>query len=163
VDGGLLLVDYKTGAPISDSKKDATRRQHLLAQIAQGRRLQGPAYARAGRAGRYVFAREGLEPASALVEIAHDDAIAGARFDEAARDLLGAFEQGAFPPRLLGEARSGKGPACDRCDVAEACVFGESGSAQHLARWITRHEEDREGLSEAAAAALALLLRVEKQ
>jgi RecB family exonuclease len=163
VDGGLVLVDYKTGAPITKAKTDATRTEHLLAQIAQGRRLQGPAYARAGRAGRYVFAKEGVEDANACVSIGHDDRAASAHFEEAARDLLGAFERGAFPPRLLGETRSGKGPACDRCDVAEACLFGETGSAQHLAAWITQHEETPAGLPEAARAALTLLLRVEKK
>jgi hypothetical protein len=47
--------------------------------------------------------------------------------------------------------------------VSEACLFGESGSAQHLAAWITQHEEAPERLPEAARAALALLLRVEKK
>jgi RecB family exonuclease len=163
LDGGLVLVDYKTGAPITKAKTDATRTEHLLAQIAQGRRLQGPAYARAGRAGRYVFAKEGVEDVNACVSIAHDDRAASAHFEEAARDLLGAFERGAFPPRLLGETRSGKGPACERCDVAEACLFGETGSAQHLAAWLTQHEETPERLPEAARAALMLLLRVEKK
>jgi len=162
-EGGLVLVDYKTGAPITTVKTDATRTEHLLAQIAQGRRLQGPAYARAGSAGRYVFAKEGVEDANARVEIAHSDSAAGARFDEAARDLLAAFEAGAFPPRLLNEKRSGQGPACERCDVAEACLLGESGSAQHLAAWIAHHEDDSEGLSEAPRAALRLLLRLEKK
>jgi hypothetical protein len=162
--GGPVLTDYKTGAPIKkDAKKDETRRQHLLAQIAQGRRLQGPAYARASRAGRYLFAKDGVEDENARVDIAHDDAEVSARFDEAAGDLLSAFERGAFPPRLLGETRTGKGPACARCDVAEACLFGESGSSQHLAAWITQHEEAPERLPEAARAALALLLRVEKK
>ncbi len=162
-DDGPVLIDYKTGAPITKAKTAATRSERLLAQIAQGRRLQGPAYARAGSAGRYVFAKEGVEDANACVQIAHGDTDAGARFDEAARDLLTAFEVGAFPPRLLGEKRSGKGPACESCDVAEACLFGETGSAQHLAAWITRHEEDRAGLSDTGRAALALLLRVEKK
>jgi RecB family exonuclease len=163
VGGGVVLVDYKTGAPISKAKTAATRSEHLLAQIAQGRRLQGPAYARAGRTGRYLFAKEGLDDENANVEIDHDDTAASTRFDEAMHDLLGAFERGAFPPRLLGETRTGKGPACERCDVAEACLLGESGSAHHLAAWITRHEETPERLPEAPRAALALLLRVEKK
>ena len=163
LDGGLVLVDYKTGAPITDAKTDATRSAHLLAKIAQGRYLQGPAYARAGRAGRYVFAKDGVEDENARVRITHDDGAASTRFDEASRDLLDAFERGAFPPRLLGEKRSGRGPACERCDVAEACLQGESGSAQHLAAWITQHEDVPERLPAAARAALTLLLRVEKK
>jgi hypothetical protein len=164
VDGALVLVDYKAGAPISEAKQADTRQKHLLAQIARGRRLQGPAYARAAAEGRYVFANPEIEDASAVVAIAHDDPDARARFEEAARDLLAAFERGAFPPRLLGEKRSGKGPACERCDVAEACLQGETGSARHLAAWLTKHEHAPERLREPAErAALALLLRVEKK
>jgi hypothetical protein len=47
--------------------------------------------------------------------------------------------------------------------VAEACLLGESGSAQHLAAWITHHEDDSEDLLEAPRAALRLLLRLEKK
>ncbi len=160
------LVDYKTGAPITSVKGEDTRRAHLLAQIAQGRRLQAPAYARAGepvREGRYLFAKDGVDEANAKVRVARDDPEAMRLFEAAARELLAAFELGAFPPRLLGEKRSGKGPACASCDVAEACIQGETGSGRHLAAWLDRNEPHPERLPPAARAALALLLRVEKK
>ncbi len=162
----VSFVDYKTGAGISPKnvKSEEKRHEKLLAQIAQGRRLQGPAYARAGRAGRYVFAKDGLDDTNALVTIAHDDFGARVRFEGAAQELLAAFERGAFPPRLLGETRSGKGPACESCDVSEACLQGETGSGRHLAAWLTKHERAPGALSSSAAqAALTLLLRVEKK
>jgi RecB family exonuclease len=162
-DVGLLLVDYKTGAPIHKSRKPDTQRGHLLAQIAQGRRLQGPAYARAGGGGRYLFAKPELEDEAARVTIDHGDAEADEAFEAAASELLTAFEGGAFPPRLLGESRSGKGPGCERCDVSDACLFGETGHAQHLAAWLTQHEPAPERLPPAPRAAFALLQRLEKR
>jgi RecB family exonuclease len=161
--GGIELVDYKTGAPVHASRKPDTQRKHLLAQIAQGRRLQAPAYARASHAGRYLFAKEELDEAAARVTVGEEDAEADEAFEAAAVDLLTAFERGAFPPRLLAENRASKGPGCDRCDVADACLSGETGHAQHLAAWLTRHEESPAGLPPGAAAALALLLRLEKR
>ena len=165
-DGAVVLVDYKTGQPVSEAKGADTRAQHLLAQIAQGRRLQGPAYALAGgpaREGRYLFAKPELDDACARVAIAHDDAAVRAAFEGAARDLLDAFELGVFPPKLLGGKRAGKARACDGCDVAEACLQGETGSRRHLAAWLTRHDAAPERLPRAARAAHALLVRTEEK
>lgn len=163
----IALLDYKTGAAITKVKGDDARRANLLAQIAQGRRLQGPAYAQAGQPvseGRYLFAKDGVDDANARVSIARDDADAKQLFEAASRDLLAAFEIGAFPPRLLGETRSGAGPACRTCQVAEACIRGETGSSRHLAAWLDRYEPTPERLATAASrGALALLLRVEKK
>jgi RecB family exonuclease len=160
----VVLVDYKTGRPISEASKPDTRREHLLAQVASGRRLQGPAYAYAGepvREGRYLFARDDLEETSARVAIAHDDDELREAFEAAARDLLAAFELGAFPPRLLGAKRSGSARACESCDVSEACLQGETGSRRHLAAWLDRHAAAPERLPAAARAAFALLVRTE--
>jgi RecB family exonuclease len=162
LDGGVALTDYKTGGPVSEAAKPATRRDHLLRQVAGGRRLQGPAYAHAGEgviAGRYVFAKERIEPESARVVIARDDAEVRERFEEAARDLLAAYELGAFPPVLLDAKRSGKARACETCDVAEACLQGETGSRRHLAAWLERHDGAPERLPPEARAAHALLSR----
>jgi RecB family exonuclease len=164
VDGGVALVDYKTGQPISKVKTASKSYEKLLAQVAQGRRLQGPAYARAGelvRAGRYLFAKDGALDANASVVIASDDAQVRERFEAAARELLAAYELGAFPPVLLGKKRAGTARACDSCDVAEACLQGETGSRRHLAAWLTRHAQAPERLPAAARAAHALLVRTE--
>jgi RecB family exonuclease len=162
VDGAVALVDYKTGQPVSKLKTPANRAADLLAQVAQGRRLQGPAYARSApfvREGRYLFAKEGLEPDAARVVIARDDAAAAEAFEAATRELLAAYELGAFPPVLLGARRSGVARACDSCDVAEACLQGEAGARRHLAAWLARHDEAPERLPPAARAAHALLVR----
>jgi hypothetical protein len=161
----MALLDYKTGAPVhATAKGEDTRRSHLLRQIAKGRRLQGPAYAFAGepaREGRYLFAKLELTDANARVAITCDDAEARAAFAGAAADLLAAFELGAFPPRLLGGKRAGSARACASCDVAEACLQGETGSRRHLAAWLGRHEAAPARLPPAARAAYALLVRTE--
>jgi hypothetical protein len=159
------LLDYKTGRPLSDAKGEDTRRRHLLADVRRGRRLQGPAYAFAGepvREGRYLFAHDGLDESAARVAIAHDDEELRAAFEGAARDLLAAFELGAFPPRLLGAKRASSARICERCDVAEACLQGETGSRRHLAAWLRRHDAAPERLPAAARAAYALLVRTEE-
>jgi hypothetical protein len=161
-EGGVALVDYKTGKPISDGKQAETRHRHLLGQIAQGRRLQGPAYARAGegvREGRYLFAKPDAPQESASVAIASDDAAALERFEAAARDLLAAYEAGAFPPILLGPRRAGAARTCGWCEVSEACLQGETGSRRHLAAWLARHDDAPERLPPGPRAAHALLAR----
>lgn len=167
VDGGVALVDYKTGAPVHPTAKgEGTRREHLLRQIANGRRLQGPAYAFAGppvRVGGYLFAKPELEDGNARVAIAQDDGGARAAFEGAASDLLAAFELGAFPPRLLGGKRAGSARACATCDVSEACLQGETGSRRHLAAWLRHHDAAPERLRGAAGAAYALLVRTEEK
>jgi RecB family exonuclease len=166
VDGAIALIDYKKGQAVSRAKKPETRARDLLAQIAQGRRLQGPAYAHGGetvREGRYLFAKLDLEEVNALVVIARDDSDAHEAFEAAARDALAAFELGAFPPRLLGSKRSGAARMCERCDVAEACLQGETGSRRHLAAWLDRHDEAPARLPPAARAAHALLVRTEEK
>jgi len=165
VDGGVALIDYKTGRPVSDAKRASTRSEHLLADVARGRRLQGPAYARGGehvREGRYLFAKTEPEDPNASVVIARDDDAVRERFDAAARELLAAYELGAFPPILIGKNRAGVARACASCDVAEACLQGETGSRRHLAAWLARHDAAPERLPAAAArAAHALLVRTE--
>jgi RecB family exonuclease len=166
VDGGVTLVDYKTGQPISDAKQASKRAEHLLAEIANGSRLQGPAYALAGapvREGRYLFAKVGLDDERARVAIAYDDAAVRASFAEASRDLLAAFELGAFPPKLIGPKRAGRARVCEWCDVAEACLQGETGSRRHLAAWLAHHDAAPSHLPAAARAAHALLVRTEER
>jgi RecB family exonuclease len=162
VEGGVALVDYKTGQPVSVLKTPSHRVQKLIEQVAQGRRLQGAAYARSApfvREGRYLFAKEGVEDEHARVVIAREDAAVTDAFEAATRELLDAYELGAFPPVLLGPKRTGVARACEACDVAEACLQGETGSRRHLAAWLARHDEAPERLPPAARAAHALLVR----
>ncbi len=156
---GVVLVDYKTGRPLSEAKRADTRMRHLLAEIERGKRLQGPAYARAAREGRYLFAKPETEEAYARVSMAHDDAAVQQAFEAAACELLDAFERGVFPPKLIGANRQGLARACGSCDVSEACLQGETGSRRHLAAWLARHDAAPERLDAAGRTAHALLVR----
>ena len=54
----LVLVDYKSGKPVSTAKTPKTRESHLRAKIARGRLLQAAAYAGSAGAdgsGRYLY------------------------------------------------------------------------------------------------------------
>jgi hypothetical protein len=49
---------------------------------------------------------------------------------------LGAWQAGAFPPRLLDEKLEKEPPACASCEVAPACLRKDSGVRQRLKRWL---------------------------
>ncbi|MDP6540435.1 MAG: PD-(D/E)XK nuclease family protein [Planctomycetota bacterium] len=156
---GLLLVDYKTGAPVSLAVRPSTREQHLLAQIREGRRLQVAAYAslpgaREGQetVGRFVFARTGLEDTHALVEVAGGDAATRQGFRDASVVLLEALERGALPPRLLNGKRTGAASLCESCELGEACARGDSAARRRHGDWLATS-----GGGAAAAAARAVI------
>jgi len=142
---GFVLSDYKTGRPISKGKKPSTRREHWLEKVRQGRHLQAVAYARArgepGDAGRFLFlSADDLETEKgrerATFDVRGDDAEMRAAFDGAVDRLLWLAETGAYVPHLVS-AKAGEEPsACKYCDVAEACLRGDSGASGRLGRWL---------------------------
>lgn len=157
----LLLVDYKTGAPVSTAVKASTREQHLLTQIRQGRRLQVAAYASSSgkrqgqeRVGRLVFARADLEDVHAHVQVAASDAEPREGFRAASAILLEALERGAFPPRLLNSKRTDANSFCERCEVAEACSRGDSAARRRHGDWIGASGGDPATLAARAVIAL---------
>jgi RecB family exonuclease len=163
-DGGRLrLVDYKTGKPIADQKKDATRRAHFRDGVARGRLLQALAYARAAAAcgaeaeGRYVYLKpDGGFPQRVFAARADDAELAEA-FDRAVGAALGAFEQGSFVPRLIEGTSDEEHHSCERCAVKEACLRGDSGARRRLAEWVRVQEDtDPTGLDAAERALLAV-------
>ena len=154
---GLVLTDYKTGRPISDKKQPATRRRHLLEQIAAGRKLQAAAYALAegAAAGRYLFLKPGLAADAREFEVTAADREAATAFAAAARAALGAWDAGAFFPRLVLPDENKEPPACRWCAVAEACVRGDSGARLRLFEWANRRAggDGGEGDADGASAA----------
>lgn len=145
--GALLLIDYKTGAPVSDAKGEATRKRHLLKKIREGARLQGAAYAMdrgPGSRGAYLSLKVRGKPipdAYRFEAVSADDDELMEAFRGAAGIALEAYEAGAFAPRLLQDDLRDKGPWCDRCEVAEACVRGDSGALARHAAWIENARE----------------------
>jgi hypothetical protein len=155
-EGGYRLTDYKTGRPLSDAKRDATRREHHLREVGRGTKLQATAYALAAAyasghgAGRYLY----LKPDARHAEFAVDagDAAFAAAFSDAVATALAAWDAGAFFPRLEHADREQEPSRCQWCEVSEACLRLDSGARLRLRRWV--REGDGGGEASAAEAAL---------
>jgi hypothetical protein len=161
VDGRRRFTDYKTGRPLSSALDAGQVRGKLLAEMRAGRRLQLAAYLLAAgpapAAGRYLF----LSPPSAapaLPEVVLDsaDREAGEVFGAAVSTLDAAWELGTFFPRVVDSAGRKEPARCGYCDVAEACVRGDSGARRRLHEWASRARAapPPEGTPEAAFLAL---------
>jgi hypothetical protein len=141
VGGTLVLTDYKTGKPVAEQVRAASRRKRLLEAVRCGTHLQACAYARASEvgppaAGRYLYLRPDLDPAAADVRVDAADVELARVFDEAVASLLRAHDLGSFVPRLLeggGDEAAGR---CERCEVKEACLWGDSGARGRLRAWL---------------------------
>jgi RecB family exonuclease len=154
---GWLFVDYKTGKPVSEAKKTETRARHLVDQVRQGKRLQVAAYAQAEGAsdavGRYLFTGPELSDEMARIDVPRSDAEIRQAFDHAVEVILAARGVGAFPPRLV--EKGAENPFCERCELAEACLRGDSGARQRMRVW-TGPESARAGAAADAAGLLGL-------
>lgn len=141
-DRRLLLTDFKTSRRgVSEARREATRRRHLLAAIHRGRLLQAAAYAaaagRPGDSGRYLFVHPDLQdPEESRVEtVAAEDSEMRTAFDTASGVLLRAWHAGTFFPRLVEPLADSEPRTCEFCSVAEACLRGDSGARGRLRDW----------------------------
>ncbi len=141
----LRLTDYKSGRALAWRERSADgRRGEMLAAVESARFLQAAAYALAGGhaedEGRCVYVHPEVaddRPWSATARAA-DPGIAQA-FAGAARTTLSAWDAGAFFPRFLLQDRSAEHPQCERCEVRDACVRGDSGARLRLDAWLDDH------------------------
>jgi hypothetical protein len=119
--------------------------------------LQAAAYAlvagKAGR-GRYLFARDDLEPERAEVAVRADEELAR-DFDAAVVTIARAWRAGAFVPRLTKPGNAEEGEACASCRVSDACLRGDTSARLRLAVWRDAGRDDAPPLV-AARALLAL-------
>ena len=155
----MVLVDYKSGKPLSNAVKPDTRRRHLLAEVARGRVLQAVAYALAttpaqGAEGRYLALRPDIgdapEEARSTVVRSDDDEIAVA-FGHAVNTIVTGWRVGGLTPRVEEAHNPGKvPPACNWCPVAQACLRSDTGYRQRVVQWMQREVQ---GESEAERAA----------
>lgn len=141
-DGTSLFTDWKTGRPLSEKKRPETRRADLIAKIGSGAMLQAVAYRRsagAGALGRYYY----LKPEAEVREFAVEkDPEIDAAFDRAVSAGLAVHAAGSFFPRLVDPAGQKEPRRCDYCEVAEACLRGDSGARRRLFEWSTRGETE---------------------
>ncbi len=140
---GLRLTDYKTGRPLSQAVQAKTRRRHLRDHVRHGTSLQALAYrigsGEAGATGRYLFLRPDLPDELANVELGSDDELER-DFRETAATLLAGVEAGSFLPRLLDDGAENEPRTCEYCEVAEACVRGDSTARRRLGEWAGRED-----------------------
>ena len=162
----LVLTDYKTGRrTVSSAKQPRWQRKHLVASVASGERLQAVAYALgAGESvdrGRYLFLHPETDGDRAVreVEIRADDEQLVSAFSAAASAALGAWDSGAFFPRLVDPDRDEEPFRCQYCDVRDACVRGDSGARGRLRRTMEhRYREFSSGQQLSPAELLLLTL-----
>ena len=137
-EGAPLFTDWKTGRPLSIKKKPENRRAELIGKIASGALLQAVAYRRSagpGAIGRYYY----LKPEAEVREFAvEEDPEIDAAFDRAVSAGLAAHTAGSFFPRLVDPAGQKQPRRCDYCEVAEACLRGDSGARRRLFEWSAR-------------------------
>ncbi|HXU32283.1 MAG TPA: PD-(D/E)XK nuclease family protein, partial [Thermoanaerobaculia bacterium] len=141
-DGAPLYTDWKTGRPLSLKKRPETRRADLIAKIGSGALLQAVAYRRSagpGAIGRYYY----LKPEAEVREFAvEQDPQTDAAFDRAVSAGLAAHAAGSFFPRLVDPAGQKEPRRCEYCEVAEACLRGDSGARRRLFEWSARGEAE---------------------
>ncbi len=141
-DGASLFTDWKTGRPLSIKKRPENRRADLIAKIASGALLQAVAYRRSagpGAIGRYFYLKPEIEFREFAVE---RDPEIDAAFDRAVAAGLAAHAAGSFFPRLVDPAGQKEPRRCDYCEVAEACLRGDSGARRRLFEWSARGEAE---------------------
>ncbi len=141
-DGASLFTDWKTGRPLSIKKRPENRRADLIAKIGSGALLQAVAYRRSagpGARGRYFYLKPEVEIREFAVE---QDPEIDAAFDRAVAAGLAAHTAGSFFPRLVDPVGQKEPRRCDYCEVAEACLRGDSGARRRLFEWSTRGEAE---------------------
>jgi hypothetical protein len=164
LDGARVLTDYKTGKPISTGKGADTRAKAFLTGVLQGTHLQAVAYALAAGAygvGRYLFLRPDLESAGSEFRASPQQPEFADAFDAALAALFEAWDRGAFFPYLLDAKLDKENPACEYCDVAIACVRGDSGQRLRMERGIRALEAADPDSLEAPLRAFRALWRLQ--
>jgi RecB family exonuclease len=139
---GLRLVDYKTGRPVSDLKKESSRSAALRKEMGRGKLLQAAIYAAgaarctsAGAVGQYLNLAPGTADEARIAEVDSENHDLSEVFENTAATVLDALDCGSFVPRLI-EPHGGAEPRrCQFCDVKEACRRGDSGARRALEDW----------------------------
>jgi RecB family exonuclease len=158
---GLRLVDYKTGKPISELKKESSRNNAFRKEMGRGRLLQAAVYAvgaaqctQTGAVGQYLNLAPHTADDARIAEVDSEDRDFGEVFENSVSAALDVLDCGSFVPRLV-ELPSGAEPRrCQFCDVKEACRRGDSGAKRALEHWanaMTTADSERQPDAERAA------------
>jgi hypothetical protein len=159
-DVGLILIDYKTGKPVSSAQGEPTRRKVLMKEVEKGRTLQAAAYAAASKdgsaRGRYLWLKPDIGEAKEEVRsavIRGDEPDFMAALAGAVSTVGLARREGAVFPRVEEVGKSTKPDHCKYCAVAEVCRRDDTAFRRRLVAWMVK-EDSGVGPAESAARAL---------
>ncbi len=139
----VVLTDYKSWRPPALKRRVGGAK--WLDELRRGALLQPIAYvgALAGAPARGRFLALGADDEDPpMTRFAALDESARAELEAlatAARRAAAALDEGRLPPRLVDPSGFESGPGCRYCQVAEACLQGDSGARRRLREWT----EDR--------------------
>ena len=162
----FLVTDYKTGGANKEylsSAKPETRKKHFVYALREGKLFQAPLYALATAGGdgwgRFLFLDPNFEHGDdrRALSVGADDREIIEAFGQAARTAVAIWDHGAFFPRLQQPEKEDEPTACGYCQLAEACLRGDSGAKGRLAGWATTHADERPKSKGPAKALTALL------
>ncbi len=144
LEGGELWIDFKTSRrPLSDKVKLDTRERHMREAIGAASALQVAAYALAAgsaAAGRYVYLHPRIDDEHRLQDASGADPEVQRLFLEATTRLYAAWDEGAFPPRIVSPKLNREHPGCRHCDYRAACQVGDSGMRARTVEWLRADE-----------------------
>jgi hypothetical protein len=137
---GVRLTDYKIGRPFSRAGSAAARRSDHLDRVARGERLQAAAYAFAdgivGASGRFLFLKPDADEGTREAGADGDDFDFRTALEQVTGAVLAGLDRGVLFPRLAEPDGQHEPRRCRWCEVAEACVRGDSGARGRLVRWV---------------------------
>lgn len=133
----FVLIDFKTGKPLSTVKSEDLQDRDLKRELRSGRWLQAALYAHAleGALGRYAFLKPGLDDRLRRFDASSLDPQIAALLAESVAQGIEALEAGAFVPRLHDPEAGREPDLCRRCEVAEACLRGDTAMRRRLEIW----------------------------
>ncbi len=143
-ESGEVWIDFKTSRrPLTQAKTAVTREKHLREAVRSASALQAAAYAFAAdppATGRYVFLHPRIADAQRTQDAPGTDAALRAAFDSALARLCAAWDEGAFPPRLVAPSLRAEHPGCKSCEFQAACQRGDSGLRSRTVEWLRADE-----------------------
>lgn len=158
----IRLTDYKSWTP--RRLKARTRGDKWLANLRRGVDLQPAAYVAslggASASGRFfaVGDADDGDDEERIATLDESSETELAAFAETVRRAAAALEAGRLPPRLVDPSGFDSGPACRWCEVAEACLQGDSGARRRLRDWTADRRTDGPGAAADDRAEVELVL-----
>ncbi len=141
---GEVWIDFKTSRrPLSEAVTAETRARHMRSAVREARALQAAAYAFAAAppaTGRYVYLHPRIDEPLRVQDAAGGDAQLRSGFDAALARLYAAWDQGAFPPRLVAPTLREEHKGCKSCEFQAACQRGDSGMRARTVEWLRADE-----------------------